>query len=262
MFETMDLTQKKNVKQIFSDRSETYSDEYYLNSVTAYSFRIRQKRVIEYLDNLNGKKILDIGCGPGIMVDYMIEKNFEYHGVDISEKMIDVCNKKYSNIESVKFSIGAIEAIKYPDNFFDIVIVMGVVEYVDKDLNAIKELARVVKPQGTVIITLPNKYSPFRIWHRIIYSRLADIKNKIFLKNNIKEKIIHREYSEKSYCDLLEQNSLSVNDVVYYNLNIILSPFEKIFPVLAVTITKKVELLYKSIFRLIGTGFIVRCKKL
>lgn len=48
----------------------------------------------EFIKLINGKRILDIGCGTGCALKYFKEKNLSPIGIDISEKMINLCHKK------------------------------------------------------------------------------------------------------------------------------------------------------------------------
>ena len=255
-----EISQKDLVTQTFEDNAQDYFGWYIRDTSGAHSFNIRRKRVYEYLDNMEGGKLLDIGCGPGVMVKYAINHSFEFYGIDVAKNMIDQCSEMFEDIKSAHFFVGEIEKIQYPENFFDVVTAMGVVEYIDDDIIAIKEMYRVVKPGGIIIITLPNKRSPYRIWDRIIYRKLKNLVKKIVRRNN-KEIVIHREYNEKKYCNLLQQNSLKIIDVVYYNFKILLSPLDKLFPSLTIATSKILEFLCRSRFKWLGTGFIVKCQK-
>ncbi len=178
--------------------------------------------------------------------------------------MIRQCRKKFGHIPLAHFSKGRIEALEFPDNFFDAVICMGVVEYVENDAKAIQEMARVVKPGGTVIITIPNQRSPYRIWdknfYRPLYHFASDLAKRI--KNKKTEpSMIHREYKEEEYSRLLEAQGLGVNDIVYYNFKLVPAPFDVWLPGFTVSTSKKLEFLCRSQWRWLGTAFIIKAQK-
>ena len=102
--------------------------------------------------------ILDAGCGPGIVGDYISKEMEKKHNlfpivifVDISEDMLRAVPKK-SNYIIVR---GDITKLEFPDNFFDIVVTKQVLHYLPKNfqLKAIDEFHRVLKQNGQLILS-------------------------------------------------------------------------------------------------------------
>jgi len=99
----------------------------------------------------SGSKILDLGCGDGDLLDYLIKtKNINAQGIEIDEKAIYACVEKgltvfHSDIE------GGIEA--YPDKSFDYVILYNSMQQIKKVDSVIEESFRLA---GKVIIGFPN----------------------------------------------------------------------------------------------------------
>ena len=155
--------QQDEVTSHFDRTATSYGRKYDGKSARAHSFRVRQERVCQLFDKPGGK-VLDIGCGPGIMVGWLLDQGCEVHGVDIAPQMVGVCRQMFGVDANVQISVGAIERLPYEDNTFDSVLCLGVVEYVDDDHKAVEEMARVTRPGGSVIITLPSALSPWRLW--------------------------------------------------------------------------------------------------
>ncbi len=253
-------TQQDSVTEYFDQTSDTYFGGYRGVSIPAHSFNIRKKRVYEMLppNATTAEKVLDIGCGPGITAEDLVGKGFEFYGVDIAEKMIHECRKNFSHLKGAHFSVGSIEKSDFPDGYFDHIICMGVVEYIGDDVTAIKEMARLLKTGGTAIITLPNVYSPYRIWWNIILNRyILDFIRRVILRRKT-ETICHREYRESNYTNLLSLHGFDVKDVVYYNFNILPFPLDKLLPGMAVAIAIRLEKLCRGRLRWLSTGFIVK----
>jgi ubiquinone/menaquinone biosynthesis C-methylase UbiE len=110
------------------------------------------------LSSIAGKRVLDVGCGTGIdllLCDYY---GGEPVGIDIDIKMI----KKAGNIDpSVKPNLLVANAFTLPfrDDIFDIVFSFSVLDHIRPKQSreiAVREMARVTKPGGFVIITGPN----------------------------------------------------------------------------------------------------------
>lgn len=108
--------------------------------------------------NIKNKKFLDAGCGLGYFSKVAVSKNASVTGIDIGDKLIDKCIKA---VREANFIEGAVTQIPFKDKFFDIVLCTEVIEHVEEPIKAVRELFRVVKPGGYIIITTPNKiYKP------------------------------------------------------------------------------------------------------
>lgn len=95
-------------------------------------------------------KILDVGCGTGLLLKEL-ETLGVCCGIDISQKAVDFCKKR--GIGNVQ--IADATNIPYPDSTFEVVLALDVIEHIEKDEEALKEIYRVLKPQGIAIITVP-----------------------------------------------------------------------------------------------------------
>lgn len=99
-------------------------------------------------------KVLDAGCGKGRYLKNLIEDAPEndYHAVDLSENVM-----KYITVEQISTKQGTLTNIDYPDGYFDIVYTCEALEHAIDIKSAIKELARVTKPGGRIIVIDKNK---------------------------------------------------------------------------------------------------------
>lgn len=115
-----------------------------------------RKMFDKFLTNLAGKKILDVGCGTGLSMEYFRGRGADVRGIDIT----------YSSIEYVNdMGLPALQAdarrLPYKDNSFDIVYSIGVIEHFNETEDALKEQSRVCKPGGIVIAVVPNLWTPY-----------------------------------------------------------------------------------------------------
>jgi 2-polyprenyl-3-methyl-5-hydroxy-6-metoxy-1,4-benzoquinol methylase len=105
-------------------------------------------------------KILDLGCGTGVITSILKDKGYSVVGADISSVAIDKLNEKGINgfIQDVK------NPIKSEDNKFDVVFATDLLELVPDVYLFLSEVRRVVKNDGLFVYSMPNlSWLPFRI---------------------------------------------------------------------------------------------------
>ena len=84
-------------------------------------------KLLAEIDDLKDKKVLDFGCGNALMLDFFEENDIacEYHGWDISDKMIDVAKKRHPEANFKVIDILKDNLLEYED-FFDYILLSGV----------------------------------------------------------------------------------------------------------------------------------------
>lgn len=139
-----------------------WSKRYELSDGLTYHFHIRRQRVMEWLPEKLGR-VGDLGCGPGIMVPLVRERGGTFVGVDVSPEMIKEAQAKYGDDPDVSFQVGNIEALDIPDDSFDQIVVMGVIEYLEQPLKALEEIGRVLRPGGMALVSVSKRYHTDRL---------------------------------------------------------------------------------------------------
>lgn len=130
-------------KNIFKYESSHF---YYLGSHSIVLSLIKK-----YIPNTNKLKILDAGCGTGLLTK-KLSKLGQTIGIDINPEAIRLAKKR-----GVKVKGGSISKMNFKSNSFDIVVSVDVLyhQWVDNDRKTVKELLRVLKPGGVILIKLP-----------------------------------------------------------------------------------------------------------
>jgi len=112
----------------------------------------------------NGDAVLDLGCGAGRTTTHIRKVTDKVVGTDLSEVMIDVARQKYADIE---FRVMDASRIDYPDNSFDVVVFsyngLCYLYPDEKRVASIKEIHRVLKPEGKFIFSSFNHYPPLTL---------------------------------------------------------------------------------------------------
>ncbi|HSX03830.1 MAG TPA: bifunctional 2-polyprenyl-6-hydroxyphenol methylase/3-demethylubiquinol 3-O-methyltransferase UbiG [Rhabdochlamydiaceae bacterium] len=91
--------------------------------------------------------ILDIGCGGGFLTNYLAKKGHRVSGVDLSEKSLSIA-KKSDTTQSAEYFLASAYELPFPEESFDVVSAMDLLEHVEKPELVIKEASRVLKKGG------------------------------------------------------------------------------------------------------------------
>jgi SAM-dependent methyltransferase len=101
-------------------------------------------------DPAGARRILDVGCGTGTMLGYLARYGIA-EGVDIDEEAIEYCRAR--GLQRV--SQASAERLPFADSTFDLVTALDVVEHTDDDLGVLREIQRVLRPGGRLLMTVP-----------------------------------------------------------------------------------------------------------
>lgn len=134
--------------------------------------------------DLNGKKILEIGCGRGGFACWLA-RNYaniydEFVAADFSSAAIEKgkTHAQKAGIIGINWNVLDITQIDLPSDYFDIVISCETIEHVPYPKKAVKELYRVIKKGGTLILTTPNYgnfYGLYRIYLRMTGRKWTEV---------------------------------------------------------------------------------------
>lgn len=108
---------------------------------------------------LAGKKVLDVGCGGGLLSEGMAQRGATVSGIDLSEKALGVARLHlYESGLSVDYHLISAEAhaAEHPETY-DVVTCMEMLEHVPDPASTVQACARLVKPGGTVFFSTLNR---------------------------------------------------------------------------------------------------------
>ncbi|WP_371803588.1 class I SAM-dependent methyltransferase [Candidatus Lokiarchaeum ossiferum] len=104
--------------------------------------------------DISNKKILDVGCGDGVLSYFLYKENAFVSGIDSSELSINFAKLKTKNC-NINFYHGSSNDLPFINEEFDIVVSSDVIEHVFDYNKFLSEIHRVVKKQGLVVISTP-----------------------------------------------------------------------------------------------------------
>jgi ubiquinone/menaquinone biosynthesis C-methylase UbiE len=134
-----------------------FTGERYIPSVNG---AIRYEHLHRYavaMQYVQGKSVLDIACGEGYGSYYLSQTATSVVGVDIDPESVAHAQKNYGAKSNLTYQVGNCSAIPLPDRSIDVVTSFETIEHHDQHTEMIKEIKRVLKPDGLLLISSPNK---------------------------------------------------------------------------------------------------------
>ena len=151
----MNDSAKSLVIETHSAQADEFASAYAVDDPFASCFNYSRFRLDEILWRLLpprsvAPRVLDVGCGTGHQMRLLAEKGYEVSGVDGSEEMLRYAER---NNPGARLRRGDVEALPFEDGSFDAVICIEVLRYLSDPSRSLEEIARVLKPGGTAIVT-------------------------------------------------------------------------------------------------------------
>lgn len=106
----------------------------------------------------NGR-VLDVGCGNGVISRHLGQFGYDVLGIDISQKTIDVARSK-NNLPNVRFEAISAEALTAQGEKYDAVICSEVLEHLDHPEKLLRVIYDTIKDNGLLVVTVPNGVGP------------------------------------------------------------------------------------------------------
>jgi 2-polyprenyl-3-methyl-5-hydroxy-6-metoxy-1,4-benzoquinol methylase len=144
---------KIDSKELFYDRISDVWGSKINNSETNKRIKVIFD-IFLHKNELKNKKFLEVGCGLGYFSNKASKLGAKVTGIDIGPNLVKI-NKKLT--PSGTFIVSSASNLPFKDETFDVVLSTEVIEHVDNQKRAIKEISRVLKKGGILVITTPNK---------------------------------------------------------------------------------------------------------
>ena len=178
---------------------------------------IFQRHMIAYKEasKLISGTVLEIGCGEGYGISELVKFSEKYIGVDKFDTSISEEIKKNNDIVFHKMEIPPLLNIKA--NSIDFVVTFQVIEHIQDDHYFLKEIFRVLKPGGKLLLTTPNKLMSLsrNPWHIREYTpfEMNDILSKYFAKTQV-----NGVYGNDLVMEYYKKNKESVKKITRFDI--------------------------------------------
>jgi len=273
-------TLKNTVNQFFDTDSSEYLEHKYSSGAGSY-MALRKERAQAVLSthvapSFNEHfRFLDCGCGPGILQDVIAGDPMNYWAMDISEEMLKLAKRRSTKGRLVAgqkhLTRGDVESLPFRTASFDAAASLGVIEYLPGDDRLLAEMARIVRPDGYVLIAVTNKYA-YNLWlerplnwlrrNGLAVTVLNAIKVGLKMGQFRRADFEKRRHAPQEFADRLGHHGLTIVETVSWGFNFLPHPLHH---VCGSRLNRWANTFYdkskSSGIKVLGEGYMVLCKR-
>ena len=159
--------EQKIVDEIFDVDSTFWSETYQANDVHGLNVRQRQAGALSYVDELllpKNSRVLEIGCGAGFMSIALAHRGFAVEAVDHAPAMIELTQKhakQTGTANLINASVEDVHELPFENASFDLIVSLGVPQWLHDLRKAMLEIVRVLKSGGYIVLSIPRSHAFF-----------------------------------------------------------------------------------------------------
>ena len=162
-------SKKDEIRQFFDDLSVGRNETIQASPVIRYEQELRAQTVLGLLAVKPGESVLDIGCGNARDIARIAKYGGQVVGVDISAGMVAAAGQELDRmgVSGITLQVGDATSLDFPDASFDKILCSEVIEHIPDASQALREMWRVLRPEGSLVLSTPNKgswYGLERYW--------------------------------------------------------------------------------------------------
>jgi SAM-dependent methyltransferase len=130
--------------------------------------QLEARLILELVGDVKGRKVLDIGCGDGEFALELTKRGAIVTGIDSSAAMVDAARRRATQSDAdVRFDIGMAEHLPFSAEQFDAVTAITILCFVEDATLVFREMARVLRPEGRLVIGELGKWSAWAAARRL-----------------------------------------------------------------------------------------------
>ena len=247
----------QDVSSFYDKETAKYlSDRYQGDNCEHFSYNSRKEIVVDMLQGLSGS-ILDVGCGPAIYTEKLLDMGLVPVSVDLSLEMLlearESLRKKQRDLQWVRAEI---DHLPFINGAFDNVMAIGVIAYSEDPVSALAELYRVLNSKGILVVQCTNAISPARA--------IYNLKDQVLYKVGIRKRPYEfrmNSFNFNRLKRLLEREGFIVLEKRYYDFRV---PFlDRVSTKAAVALMEMFHRLFSKshFFGWLGQGYIIKTVK-
>jgi ubiquinone/menaquinone biosynthesis C-methylase UbiE len=159
---TENKRQQMVVDHFFDSNATYWRDAYEQKDILGVIYQRRQAVALSYVDSLRLPKtarVLEIGCGAGLMTIELAKRGFSVEAIDSAQSMINLTLQLATQTglrSNINSHIGDAHNLLYEKESFDLIVALGVIPWLRDFEKALQEIQRVMRHEGYLVISMDN----------------------------------------------------------------------------------------------------------
>lgn len=167
------LTEQEKYQQaVFDAKADSYDSRFLtFGGRDNRNSAIKVQRISKMLAPLDGDHILEVGVGSGLHAKWLLENHASIYltGIDLSERLVEQTRERLSEFaDRVTLKQDNANALSFPDGRFDGVYCAATLHHMEDPGHTLREMARVLRPGGRLVIMEPNWLYPTNVGFMIL----------------------------------------------------------------------------------------------
>lgn len=235
-----------------------YDRRYDARDADGHALRARLRVTLRLVGDGPGA-ILDAGMGPGRLCAELARRGFTVSGVDAAPEMVSAARERLPDAAD-RLVCAPIESLPFPDASFDAVVATGVLEYASLPA-ALAELARMLRPGGTAVVSYPNPHALYGIWKSRLWYPGVRAGKRILRRGDRRFPRGGATIPPSRFTGLLEQSGLRPEQAVHTSYLVFPTPLDAALPALTVRVGERLEGAGPGLARVLATQIVYRARK-
>jgi ubiquinone/menaquinone biosynthesis C-methylase UbiE len=157
------FAEQEQVNGYFESAASYWRDIYFDRRLQPTIYRDRQNIAFRWIRKLHlplSSRVLEIGCGAGLLSVALARKGYWIDAMDSTPAMVELTRTNAARsrfAHRINICEGDVHALSMPANEYDIVVALGVIPWLHSEERALEEMRRILKPGGYLLITADNE---------------------------------------------------------------------------------------------------------
>ncbi len=148
--------------------------------------------------------VIDVGCGPGMGARLLLEHGYQVEGIDYNERAIGFAKLLVPDAQFMQADIRLLQQMPELHNRFDVAIHIEVLEHIPTEYHAevLQGIYRVLRAQGTLILTVPSKAMPINKWH-YKHFELNEIIQLLTINGFVVKQVLYQDHRSRLFSPII-----------------------------------------------------------
>lgn len=254
---------RDEVRSFYDARAASYTGERYASDGGRVSRPyLERSLILETMLPVRALRLLDLGCGPGVLEPMLARRTDRLFAVDLSGPMVRHARTRSlagGGLQSVGVAQAAAESLPFADGAFDAVVCMGVASYWAHPAAALSEIRRVLAPGGELVLQASDPFAPVEIENRYVRTPLLRLASLLRRCDMLDHHLHLHSYRPSVLKRMLRCCGLTPLRCAHYDRQIPL--LRLLHPTVAESAARWLQASLRTTRRALATGYVVLARR-